>query len=145
MCGLQSFGQTRTYSELGQQTHGFSRAFIAYKLVGMHLDPKPNLYVYTLPFCVIKVGTIFYEKNLFYTQKMNMGRIISNSFHQNWFWRVISQNQFPKIKSFFWDSLLSLICSAFHFSSCLGPFTTFHSAPAQDLLEIRMTDKRWYT
>ena len=101
MCGLQSFGQTRTYSELGQQTHGFSRAFIAYKLVGMHLDPKPNLYVYTLPFCVIKVGTIFYEKNLFYTQKMNMGRIISNSFHQNWFWRVISQNQFPKYEQFY--------------------------------------------
>ena len=74
MCGLQSFGQTRTYSELGQQTHGFSRAFIAYKLVGMHLDPEPNLYMYTLPFCVIKVGTIFYEKKSFLHTKNEYGQ-----------------------------------------------------------------------
>lgn len=43
---VQSFSQTRRLSfELGQQTHGFSRAFIAYKLVGMHPSTKPNLYL----------------------------------------------------------------------------------------------------
>lgn len=43
---VQSFSQTRRLSfELGQQTHGFSWAFIAYKLVGMHPSTKPNLYL----------------------------------------------------------------------------------------------------